>query len=75
VVLAASAAAGGWRTSHARASHSPWERQVWTTPPLDTLAPPAPSRTRWLALVVLRAQLLIAVALLLIRLVQVGLGS
>jgi hypothetical protein len=35
--------------------------RTWTPPPLETLPPPAHSRARQLALVVLRAQLLIAV--------------
>jgi NRAMP (natural resistance-associated macrophage protein)-like metal ion transporter len=52
-----------------------WERHTWTMPALETLAPPAPSRTRRLALVVLRAQLLIAATLLAARLMQLGLGA
>jgi hypothetical protein len=45
-------------------SRCPWGRcsgRTWTPPPLETLPPPAHSRARQLALVVLRAQLLIAV--------------
>jgi NRAMP (natural resistance-associated macrophage protein)-like metal ion transporter len=52
-----------------------WERRTWTTPPLETLPPPTHSRTRRLALIVLRAQLLIAAGLLMVRLAQLGLGA
>ncbi|MBS1882009.1 MAG: divalent metal cation transporter [Actinobacteria bacterium] len=51
------------------------ERAAWTTPRLDTLPPPRPSRSRSATLILLRAQLLLAAALLLARLVQVGLGG
>ena len=51
------------------------ERHAWTMPPLESLSPPAPSRARRLALIILRAQLLIAAALLLAKVVQLGLAA
>jgi Mn2+/Fe2+ NRAMP family transporter len=40
-----------------------WDRLTWTTPPLDTLAPPVASRARTLGLVILRAYLALAMVL------------
>jgi Mn2+/Fe2+ NRAMP family transporter len=61
-------------TGRSALADSKWARLNWTTPPLETLPRPTVSRVRALALVVLRAQLLIAAALLLTRLVQLGLS-
>jgi NRAMP (natural resistance-associated macrophage protein)-like metal ion transporter len=63
------------RAPSPRAAPTARERHTWTTPPLETLPPPTHSRTRRLALVVLRIQLLIAATLLAARLVQLGLGT
>lgn len=51
------------------------ERRTWTTPPLETVPPAPPSRGRRLALVVLRIQLLVAAALLVAKLVELGLRA
>jgi len=76
VVVAGSGVATARRRRRAKPEHpTAYERHTWTTPQLETLAPPAPSRARRLALVALRVQLAIAVALLVVRLVQLGLGS
>jgi Mn2+/Fe2+ NRAMP family transporter len=58
-----------------RRSTTAWERLTWTMPQLETLAPPTPSRLRSLALAVLRAQLLIAAALLVIKVVHLALQA
>jgi Mn2+/Fe2+ NRAMP family transporter len=52
-----------------RLSGSGWDRQTWTTPPLETLPPPPPSSARMLGLVVLRVYLFGAVALAAVRVV------
>ncbi len=46
-------------------------RSAWTMPPLETLQRPAPSRSRRIALICIRAQLLTAVAVLVARLAEV----
>jgi NRAMP (natural resistance-associated macrophage protein)-like metal ion transporter len=51
------------------------ERQLWTMPRLDSLAPPPTSRSRQLTLVILRVQLLVAAALLVAKLIDVGLSA
>jgi Mn2+/Fe2+ NRAMP family transporter len=56
-------------------SGTPWDRTTWTTPPLETLAPPAHSLARTAGLVVLRAYLLVAAALVTVRVVQAILGA
>jgi len=50
-------------------------RQTWTMPPLEKLPTPTPSRIRQFALIILRCQLLLAVALLIAKLVQLGVGG
>jgi Mn2+/Fe2+ NRAMP family transporter len=54
---------------------TPWERAIWTMPPLESLLPPSPSRSRTAGLILLRVYLLFAVALLALRLVQAVLGA
>ncbi|MBS1887236.1 MAG: divalent metal cation transporter [Actinobacteria bacterium] len=54
---------------------TPTERAAWTTPRLETLPPPARSRLRSTTLVLLRVQLLLSAALLLARLIELGLGG
>lgn len=51
------------------------DRHRWTMPPLDELPPPRPSRRRTLALVVLRAYLLGAAALVVVKVVQTIIGG
>ena len=66
------------RRAHGRApapAYSEWDRRNWTTPPLELLPPPERSRVRGLALVVLRAQLLIAAVLLVVKLVRLAVGA
>jgi Mn2+/Fe2+ NRAMP family transporter len=58
-----------------RADYSEWDRHNWTMPSLEALPPPRHSRVRRLALVVLRAQLLIAAALLLVKLLRLAVGA
>ena len=74
--LALAAVAFTARSSGSHPAHgTAAERHAWTMPPLESLSPPSPSRARRLALVILRAQLLIAAALLLAKLVQLGLAA
>jgi NRAMP (natural resistance-associated macrophage protein)-like metal ion transporter len=75
VVLVASATASARGGRPPGVSVTTWERHNWTTPPLETLPPPARSRIRRLALIVLRAQLISAAALLVAKLLQLGLGA
>ena len=77
LALALAAVAFTARSSGSRPVHvtAAAERHAWTMPPLESLSPPSPSRARRLALVILRAQLLIAAALLLAKLVQLGLAA
>jgi len=75
-VLAA-AGIGSTRSRPPAASeeYSRWDRRNWTMPPLESLPAPRPSRTRWLMLAVLRFQLVIAVALLLVKLLHLAVGA
>jgi Mn2+/Fe2+ NRAMP family transporter len=50
-------------------------RQDWTMPPLERLPTPTPSRTRRFALILLRCQLLLTGALLIAKLVQLGVAG
>ena len=50
-------------------------RQHWTMPPLEKLPPPPSSRIRRLTLIALRCQLLLAAALLLAKVVQLGVSG
>jgi Mn2+/Fe2+ NRAMP family transporter len=59
------------RSPHQPFSGTPWERSTWTTPPLETIPPPVPSRRRTIALLVLRAYLTLAALLLLLKMAQV----
>jgi Mn2+/Fe2+ NRAMP family transporter len=70
IVLIAAAATSPGRRPVATAS-----RQLWTMPQLEKLPPPAPSSIRRLALIVLRCQLMLAAALLIAKVVQLGLGG
>ena len=54
---------------------TPRERATWTMPPLETLARPGASRARTIGLVVLRGYLLIAVALLAVKAVELAVGG
>ena len=74
VVLAVAAVSTRGRGHGPPVEISRWERRCWTTPPLETLAPPPSSRPRRLALVVLRGQLIVAATLLLAKLIELGLG-
>ena len=53
---------------------TPWERATWTMPPIDRLSPPVASRSRTLGLTVLRAYLVVAAALLVVKGVQIATG-
>jgi hypothetical protein len=55
------------RSSSAR---SGWERATWTMPPIETLAPPAPSRSRTIGLVVMRVYLSVGAVLVVVKVVQ-----
>lgn len=66
-------------TSRSRASSAdvleptPWQRLTWTMPPLESLPLPAGSRGRTIGLVVLRAYLLLAAILLVVKAVGIAL--
>jgi NRAMP (natural resistance-associated macrophage protein)-like metal ion transporter len=76
LVLAGMAAVSArGRPADPRSATTRAERHNWTTPPLELLPPPRSSRGRRLALVLLRFQILIAAALLLAKLLQLGFGS
>ena len=67
-------------TSRARAESAaqeatPWQRLTWTMPPLESLPRPAGSRGRTVGLVVLRAYLLLAAVLLVVKAVGLVLPS
>jgi Mn2+/Fe2+ NRAMP family transporter len=53
----------------------PVDRATWTMPPIESLAPPRPSRRRTLGLAVLRAYLSIAAALAVVKVVQLMRGG
>jgi len=55
--------------------YSRWDRDNWTMPPLETLPAPQHSRARRLMLTALRAQLVIAVTLLLVKLTRLAVGA
>ena len=61
--------------SRGRPSVAASARQHWTMPALEKLSPPPASRIRRLALIVLRCQLLLAAALLLAKVVQLGVNG
>jgi hypothetical protein len=63
------------RTLAPRTDYSEWDRRNWTMPSLEALPAPRHSRGRRLTLVVLRAQLLIAAALLLVKLLRLAVGA
>jgi hypothetical protein len=54
---------------------TPWERATWTMPPLEALAPPVPSRARTVGLTVLRAYVVIAALLLVVKAAQLALAA
>ena len=56
-------------------SGTPWERATWTMQQVETLPPPPRSRARTVGLVVLRCYLVIASALVIVRVVQAILGG
>jgi Mn2+/Fe2+ NRAMP family transporter len=49
-----------------------WERKTWTMPPIDRLPPPVRSRARTFGLAVLRAYLVVAVVLLIVKGVEIA---
>jgi Mn2+/Fe2+ NRAMP family transporter len=49
---------------------STWERATWTMPPIDTLPPPAASRSRTIGLIVLRTYLSAGAVLVVVKVVQ-----
>lgn len=51
------------------------DRRTWTMPPIESLRPPACSAWRTLGLVVLRCYLLATITVLVVRAVQIALGS
>ena len=48
--------------------------RTWTTPSIDRLPPPTPSRSRSVGLVVLRVYLVLAVVVLAVRVAQIAIG-
>jgi Mn2+/Fe2+ NRAMP family transporter len=54
---------------------TPRERATWTMPPIESLKPPVPSRTRTAGLVVLRVYLIGAAAMLAVRAAEILLAS
>jgi Mn2+/Fe2+ NRAMP family transporter len=66
-----------WSTRHepAPAAATPWQRAIWTMPWAERIGPPGPTRVRAVGLVVLRAYLLGAAALVIVRAVQLALGG
>jgi Mn2+/Fe2+ NRAMP family transporter len=54
---------------------TPWERVTWTMPPLETIPRPVPSRARTIGLVILRAYLSLAAALLVMKAVRLVAGG
>ena len=54
---------------------TPWERTTWTMPPLETLARPGLSRARMVGLAVLRAYLLVAAVLLVVKALELVLAA
>ena len=61
------------RRDHPR--HETGEWATWTMPPIETLAPPTPSRARTLGLTVLRVYLSIAAALAVVKVIQLMRGG
>jgi Mn2+/Fe2+ NRAMP family transporter len=47
---------------------TPWQRQTWTSPTLELVDPPSPTRPRTIGLILLRGYTTVIVALLLVRL-------
>jgi NRAMP (natural resistance-associated macrophage protein)-like metal ion transporter len=76
-LMAAGAAALLWRErgQPALPPVSPRRRAVWRMKPLDELPPPALSRGTRLGMVVLRAYLVAACAMVVVRVVQLALGA
>jgi len=50
---------------------TPWQRQTWTAPALELVAPPTPTRPRVLTLALLRGYIILIVSLLLLGLIGV----
>jgi Mn2+/Fe2+ NRAMP family transporter len=70
VLVACAVASGRRRRTAEPVAWTPWERVSWTMPPLESLAPPATSRTRTVALVTLRIYLTVAAVLLVVHVVR-----
>src|SRR5205085_4683068 len=63
------------RSGRPRFLGSAWERSTWTTPPLERLPPPRPSRARTTGLVVLRLYLTLAALLLVIKVIRLAVAG
>jgi Mn2+/Fe2+ NRAMP family transporter len=73
---AALGAAGCWLTGRRPGAAEAWpDPSRWTMPPIDSLPPPSPSAARTLGLVVLRCYLLLAAAAVIVKVVQLMIGS
>jgi len=76
LLLAAGVVLGASNVRHRRppragASLTPWQRQTWTAPMLELVAPATPTRPRLLALALLRAYVALIAGLLLLKLAGV----
>jgi NRAMP (natural resistance-associated macrophage protein)-like metal ion transporter len=74
VVLAALATTAARRQPRCTFTGTAWERATWTMPPIETLSPPVRSRGRAIGLAVLRAYLVVAAVLVVVRIVQSMVG-
>ena len=68
-VVALAVTSPAHRPDH-RARYTSWERATWTTPQLETLAPPVLTRPRAIALVALRCYLMIAAVMLVVKVAE-----
>jgi Mn2+/Fe2+ NRAMP family transporter len=66
-----------WRARHGPVSdtETPWQRATWTMPWSERIDPPGATRVRVVGLVVLRAYLLGAAALVVVRAIQLAIGG
>jgi hypothetical protein len=75
-VLLLSAALGAlWKPQGSGREGDAGSARTWTMPPIESLAPPVASSGRTLGLVVLRCYLLTAAAILVVKTVQIAVGS
>jgi Mn2+/Fe2+ NRAMP family transporter len=75
VVLAATATLIAIRRGRTSSPALPADRRTWTMPPIESLRPPARSPWRTLGLIALRCYLLAAICALVVRAIQIALGS